>query len=171
MASTRSLLLAAAVVLCALAASAAAAPPRPAPVQDPCKTNMALVAEGMTNATNTQLALSYGKTNTTSKEKSGSFSVPKWCGPLGVCVGGKQYSFEAGKTKTTTGTSDIVSLWTLNQTSCTNNSGLYTLAGVAGMSLSWFSPITTTTDFYVNGKRKKASRGQLANRPQPNHPT
>ncbi len=41
----------------------------------------------------------YGTTNTTSKSRSTSFTVPNWCGPLGYCYGGKTWTASGGKTQ------------------------------------------------------------------------
>ena len=151
MASRSSLV--AALALFALLAAAATAQPggsRP-PIKDPCDGNLTVLAEAMTNATNAQLAKSYGKSNTTSKSKSASVFVPKICGPFGTCVGDKTYATSAGSTKTTTGATNVTSTWTMTQTACGNSSGTWVASGKLGMALAWFSPISSATTWDVKG--------------------
>lgn len=95
--------LVAALALCALLAGAAAAKPVPPPITNPCAGNMSALSASLTNATNTQLAKTYGQSNTTTTEKPVKFTVPKVCGPLGTCAGGNTYQATAGKTKTIQG--------------------------------------------------------------------
>ena len=140
-------LLAAAVALYALLATAAASPP---PVTSPCGSNMTSVAAAFTNVTNTELAKKYGQTSQTSKQKSVSFTVPKFC-PLFYCYGGKPYTATAGEVKTTTGTTNMVSDWSMTQTSCSNTTGIWIVSGSLNMVLTWTSPITVTMVFNVKG--------------------
>lgn len=89
--------------------------------------------------------------NTTTKEKPVKFTVPRLCGPLGTCVGGKTYQATAGKTKSTSGFTNIVSTWNMTQTSCTNASSKYTVTGTMEVALAWFSPLSVEMTWFVEG--------------------
>ncbi|KAF8071208.1 Cdca7l [Scenedesmus sp. PABB004] len=125
--------------------------PSPSPITNPCDGNFTALSAAMTNATNTQLAKSFGQTNTSSTDRSTTFTVPRICGPFGTCAGGKTYSASAGKTKSTSGAHDIVSAWTLTEDQCFNNSGTWTVSGTLQVVFTWTDSISVNTKFFVNG--------------------
>ncbi|KAF8071206.1 hypothetical protein HT031_001289 [Scenedesmus sp. PABB004] len=152
--ASRAFMLAAVALFAVLAAARAqqGAPPRsPAPITTPCDGNFTALSVAMTNATNTELAKSFGQTNTTSTDRSTKFTVPRICGPLGTCAGGNTFSASAGKTKSTSGAHNIVSAWNLTENSCFNNSGTWTVSGPLQVVFTWTDSISVNTKFFVNG--------------------
>jgi hypothetical protein len=53
--------------------------------------------------------------------------------------------------QTTTGVSDVTGVWTLNQTSCTNNTSSYVVSGTVGLAMTWVSPVSVNMQFNING--------------------